>query len=54
VSAKKEAEVKIIIEILPIDDLMSSTKSEFQLCSTPTRGCITIFVQSKPAEKEGF
>jgi len=50
VKTKTNAEVKIIIGISPLDELMSNGYSDFQAYSNPTKGCVTIFVQSKPSE----
>jgi len=54
VNSKKGAELKLIIDILPVENYTALLYNTFQTNSNPAKGYVTVFIQSKPAEIKGF
>ena len=54
VAIKANVEIKIIIDVLPSEDYTASLNDEFQFERNLVRGCVTVFIQSKQTEADGF
>ena len=53
-SPTKDLDLKIIVDVIPELNYLASTSNNLMISNQQTKGCVTIYVQSKSVESEGF